>query len=367
MIFLVVVVHAGIVYENVLLESWLVIDPVKNDSIGLIRMYLDLIIMFTLFFISGYFMPMSSKGKSFWPFFVAKFKRLMIPWFIAVFTLIPAYKWIFLYSRDLPQEVWYSYFHFFERTGGNPYFFADNPVQNWLWFLPVLFLFQIIYWLMLRAGVFSMSISLRTGVILTIVIGVVYGMVISQVELMGWHHSFFLHFQRERFLIYFMVFLLGTLCYRDQIFDSGKWSMKWYIISNVVLTIGLGLYTVVALNLFFNMIDPARDYYFLSPTLDRTAYYTFMMLSMFSFLHVLLYSFRRYFNKSGRTMTILNQNSYYVYIIHMIVLGFFAYFFIDLQIPVMMKFLILAILTFTVSNVIVYAIRTVYHVVKNKK
>jgi hypothetical protein len=40
-----------------------------------------------------------------------KFKRLMIPWVIAVLSLIPLYKVIFLYSRGLPQEHWATYFH----------------------------------------------------------------------------------------------------------------------------------------------------------------------------------------------------------------------------------------------------------------
>ena len=59
LIFLVVVLHSGIVYESILENIWIVSDPDKNNSIGLIRMYLDLFVMFTMFFISGYFIPIS--------------------------------------------------------------------------------------------------------------------------------------------------------------------------------------------------------------------------------------------------------------------------------------------------------------------
>ena len=113
-IFLVVVVHAGIVYEPILENIWIVSDPAKNGSIGLVRMYLDLFVMYTIFFVSGYFVPVSAEKKSPVEFLMSKVKRILIPWFLAVFTLIPAYKIIFLYSRGMPQEEWYSYFHIFQ-------------------------------------------------------------------------------------------------------------------------------------------------------------------------------------------------------------------------------------------------------------
>jgi len=186
LILLVVLLHAGIVYESILEDTWIVSDPSKNSSIGLIRMYLDLFVMFIIFFISGYFIPSSLKNKTSWEFIKSKFKRIMLPWIMAVFTLIPAYKVIFLYSRGLPQEEWYSYFHIFERVGGNPYLFSDNPVQNWLWFLPVLFLFQVVYLGLSKTKALSMKLSLKTGVILTFVVSLAYSLVISLNDLSGW-------------------------------------------------------------------------------------------------------------------------------------------------------------------------------------
>ena len=128
----------------------------------------------------------------------------------------------------------------------------------------------------------TFNISLKTGAILLFTIGLAYSMIISEAGLKGWFHSSLLHFQRERLLIYFMAFLLGALCYKLGVFDSNEKNMKYYIISNVVLTIALGVFTVVALNLFFNMIDPNRDYYFVSDFVDRLAYYTMALLSMLS-------------------------------------------------------------------------------------
>ena len=54
-------------------------------------------------------------------------------------------------------------------------------------------------------------------------------------------------------------------------------------------------------------------------------------------------------------MTHLNRNSYYVYIIHMIVLGIVALGLINISLPAGIKYVLLAILTFIISNAIVYA------------
>ena len=353
-IFLVVLVHAGIVYEQILENIWIVSDPAKNSAIGLVRMYLDLFVMYTIFFISGYFIPFSVKKKSTVDFLKSKFKRILWPWLLAVLTLIPAYKIIFLYSRGLPQEAWYSYFHIFQRTGSDLGFFSNNPSQSWLWFLPVLFLFQVLYLALSKINLSSLKISLKTGVVLTFLLGVIYSMVISNAGLTGWHHSGFLEFQRERLLPYFLVFLLGALCQKENVFESKK-NTRLYILSNVVLTLSLGVFTAVALNLFFNLIEPGRNYFFISDPIDRTVYYITALLSVLSFLYVMIHVFRFNFNKTNRLMFHLNKNSYSVYIIHVVVLGIIAVMMINLPVPAIVKYLALTVLTFVASNFLVYA------------
>jgi len=354
MIFLVVVLHSGLVYELVLQKTWIVVDQNIVDSIGLLRMYLDLFVMFIMFFISGYFVPLSLQRNSSRRFILTKFRRIMIPWLIAVLTLIPAYKAIFLYSRGLPQEAWYSYFHFYSRDGADLLFFADNPTQNWLWFLPVLFLFQIIYMAMHKSNLLSRKLSLKAGAILTFVIGLIYSMLISEIDMVGWYHSSIFHFQRERLLIYFVSFLLGSLSCKLRVFDSDNRHIKYYILSNLVLTIALGIFTLVALNMFFNIVNPSRNYFFISDFGDRLTYYAMAILSMLSFLYVLIHVFRFNFNRISPLIGALNRGSYSVYIIHVIILGLLALIMMDLSLPGIVKFILLASSTFVLSNVIVY-------------
>ena len=361
LIFLVVLLHSGIVYEPILESIWIVSDPVKNSSLGLVRMYLDLFVMFNLFFISGYFIPLSVENKTAWDFLKSKFKRIMLPWIVAVFTLIPAYKAIFLYSRGLPQEEWFSYFHLFQRTGGNLFFFADNPTQNWLWFLPVLFLFQVLYLILAKTNLLSIKISLKTGVLLTFLIGLIYSMIISSMNLKGWFHSPLLHFQRERLPVYFMVFLLGSLCYKLKVFESSNKNKRYYILSNVVLALSLSVFTVVALNFFFNIINPERNYFFVSGTIDKFIYYSTLLLSMLSFLQILIHTFRFNFNKTSNVLGQLSKNSYYVYIIHVIVIGLIALILLNISIPAFAKYIILAISSYIFSNIIVYGYIGIFH------
>ena len=113
LIFLVILYHAGFMYQSTMESNWIVVDPVKSDSIGLVGLYIDIFVMAIMFFISGYFIPASLKGKSSLEFIRSKFRRIMVPWVVAVLTLIPIYKILFLYSRGLPQEEWFSYFHIF--------------------------------------------------------------------------------------------------------------------------------------------------------------------------------------------------------------------------------------------------------------
>lgn len=357
LILLVVILHAGMTYEQGFDAFWIVSDPTKWNPIALVRLYLDLFVMFMLFFISGYFIPHSLKHKSSWEFIQSKFKRIMIPWIIAVFTLIPAYKVLFLFSRGIPQESWYSYFHIFERTGTDLAFFANNPTQNWLWFLPVLFVFQVIYLGLAKTNVLKIEISLKTAVVLTFVLGVIYSMIISEAGLKGWTHSPLIDFQNERLLVYFMSFLLGSLCKKLNVFDGQKPNYKIYIASNVTLTISLGVFTVVALNLFYNLVDPNRNHFFISEFADRLVYYSTAILAMLSFLQIFIHAFRFNLNKTNAMLSELSKNSYAVYIIHMIVLGIVALAMMHLPIHGGIKYVLLSGFTFLLSNMIIYSWR----------
>lgn len=346
MIFLVVLCHAGGVYESsgTWASFWIVDDPSTNNLSGLLFIILDIFMMPIIFFVSGFFVPLSLKNKQGWTFLKSKFKRLIVPWIIAVLTLIPLYKIIFLYSRNLPQENWTTYFHW------------SNGIwsQNWLWFLPVLFLFDILYLLFSKVQFIFPNISLKGAVFSTFLIGFFYSFGMDIFGLRGWTKIGLLDFQNERLLIYFMAFLLGALCYKLKAFDAKPESKILFHIANSVAWIPI---TVYIFFLLYSWFKPGN--HIVSQIIDRLILWFSYQLSLLCLVYVMLETFRRYLDKPGRIWNELNRNSYYVYIIHVIVIGTIALTLLNSAMPSLLKYLILTVSTYVASNVMISLYRKV--------
>ncbi len=345
-IFLVVLCHAGGVYESsgTWASFWIVDDPSTNNLSGILFLILDIFMMPTMFFISGFFAPLSMKNKNGWAFLKSKFRRLMIPWIVAVLTLIPPYKVIFLYSRNLPQESWTTYFHW------------SNGIwsQNWLWFLPVLFLFEALYLAFSKVTITISNISLKGAVLGTFLIGFVYSVSMDMFGLRGWTKTGLLDFQNERLLMYFMVFLLGALCFRLKVFDAKPKSKMPYHIVNAIAWIPVTGY------IFFLLYPWFRSGQFIvSQIIDRLILWFSYQLSLLCLVYVMIETFRRYQDRQGKLRNELNKNSYYVYIIHVIVMGSLALIMLNTAIPSLLKHLILTVSTYVASNLVICFYRKV--------
>jgi fucose 4-O-acetylase-like acetyltransferase len=344
-IFLVVLYHVGGVYEAAGLWGWfwIVDDPATISWVGIVGIVFDIFMMSTLFFISGYLTPASLKNKSGWEFLKGKFKRLMIPWAIAVLTLIPLYKVIFLYSRGLPQEHWTTYFH------------ITNPnSQNWLWFLPLLFLFDVIYLGLAKANVRFSNISLKAAVLSITLIGFVYSFSIG--GLLGfrsWTLTPLLDFENERLLLYFMVFLLGVLSFQKQIFAEKPQGKTFYIVISSIAWIPVTLHIFARLYPFFfpDGFEVTTQY--------RLIWWISFYLALLCLQYVMIVSFWWYFDKTGSLWQELSRNSYGVYIIHVIVIGVFGTLLLSMSLPAVVKYLLLIVLAYTFSNLIVSGYRTI--------
>ena len=347
MIFLVVLCHAGGVYESsgTWASFWIVDDPSTNDLSGILFLVMDIFVMPTLFLISGFCAALSVNNKAGWGFLKSKFKRLMIPWIIAVLTLIPLYKIIFLHSRDLPSESWTTYFHW------------SNGIwsQNWLWFLPVLFLFDILYLLISKSKISIPHISLRAAVAGTFLVGFGYCVGMDVFGLRGWTHTILLDFQNERLMIYFLFFLLGALCFRRKVFDARPQGMLLYLIVNAIVWVPITVYMFFLLYPWFR---PGN--FIVSAITDRSILWCSYQFSLLCLVYVTIESFRRYQDKQGKLRYELNRNAYYVYLIHVIVLGGLALMLRDTAIPSLGKYFILTVSTFVASNVIVWLCRTAW-------
>jgi fucose 4-O-acetylase-like acetyltransferase len=338
-IFLVVLYHVGGVYEAGDLWGWfwIVDDPDTITWVGIVGIVFDVFMMATLFFISGYLAPASLRNKTGWEFLKSKFIRLMIPWVIAVFTLIPIYKVIFLYSRNLPQEHWSTYFH------------ITNPnSQNWLWFLPVLFLFNVLCLLASKVNIRMPDISLKWAVFGSFLIGVVYSYTIGGIlGFRSWTLTPLIDFENERLLVYFMAFLLGSLSFQQNVFEEKPQSKTLYTVVNSIAWIPVTVHIFARLYPFFY-----PESFSITP-LYRFVWYLSFHLSLLCMAYVMIESFWRYVDKPGRLWDELNRNSYGVYIIHVIVIGVFGTLLLNVNLPALAKYPILIVLAYLVSNLLV--------------
>jgi surface polysaccharide O-acyltransferase-like enzyme len=83
-------------------------------------------------------------------------------------------------------------------------------------------------------------------------------------------------------------------------------------------------------------------------------------------VYVMVESFRRYFDKTGRIWAELNRNSYGVYIIHVIVIGVFGTLLLNLSLPALVKYPLLILLTYVASNLVVLGYRSLVQGMKSR-
>ena len=354
-IFLVVLYHVGGVYEAAGLwgSFWIVSDPSTISWVGIVGIAFDIFIMPTMFFIAGYLTPISLEHKGAGDFVKSKLKRLMLPWLLAVLTLIPLYKVIFLYSRGLPQEHWTTYFH------------ITNPnSQNWLWFLPLLFVFNLLYLLLTKLNVRFDRLSLKWAVVSIFVIGVIYSMLIgSWFGFRSWTLTPLLDFENEKMLVYFLYFLLGVLAFQQKIFAELPKKKTMYTIANAIVWLPVTVHIFARIWPFFYP-NPAE---FEITPLYRLIWWISFHLGALGMVYLMVESFWRYVNRSGKLWRTLSKNSYGVYITHVIMIGIFGTLLLNTSMPASAKYPLLIISTYVGSNLLVSAYYAVKRVVAPKR
>jgi fucose 4-O-acetylase-like acetyltransferase len=337
-IFLVVLYHVGGVYESAGLWGWfwIVDDPATITWVGIVGIMFDLFMMPTMFFIAGYLTPPSLDKKSGWGFVKGKFNRLMIPWVIAVLTLLPMYKFIFLYSRGLPQENWMSYL----------YFNTPNS-QNWLWFLPLLFVFNLIYLAVAKSGIKFPKISLGWMAGISFVLSLGFSYAIGSIAgFRSWTLTPILDFENERLLAHFLFFIAGTMCYRRNVFAELPKSKTLYIVASSVAWLPVTGHIFVRLWPFFVPEFSVTPLY-------QLLWFVSFHLSSLVMVYVMVESFRLYVTRTGKLWEVLNRNSYGVYIIHVVMIGIFGTMLLNTGLPAVVKWLLLIASTYVGSNLLV--------------
>ena len=339
LVFLVIVLHAALVYESGGFAStwWVVTDRATSDAASVAVFLIDVFVMPAIFFIAGFFTPKSLAKNGGVSFAVNKAKRLMIPWAVAVLTLMPMYKFIFLYSRSMPQDRWTNYFYWNNGIFG----------QAWLWFLPVLFIVGILY---IPLSKIRIQMHPALAIAAAVSVCIANSLIMETFGLTGWTKNAFVNFQNERIVTYIVYFLLGAYAFNTGLLERIFKHRKIFLISAPFAPLLLGAYIFLFL---FRIFHPAS--LIISPEADGLLLHILFHGGLAGILYFLIGIFK--FFPLPKTAEKLNPNTYGVYIIHNVILGIFALMMLHLNIRGTLKFMLLSLATFTVSHAMVWAYR----------
>ena len=144
MIMLVLIYHSVGAYATVA-PHWLIHDNTFFAA-DIIRKLFDVFMMPLLFFLAGYFAPVSLEKKGIWGFLKDKVRRLLAPWGLAVLIFLP----LLLYDQPINSvrpfwKYWLWYLNSFEIRLR----FAQTPegptTQAIYWFISLLFVFFLLF------------------------------------------------------------------------------------------------------------------------------------------------------------------------------------------------------------------------------
>jgi len=158
-----------------------------------------------------------------------------------------------------------------------------------------------------------------------------------------------LDFQNERLVPYLLVFLLGSLCARQGLLHSERRSMKLYIAVSATAWIPVTLYLVMLLNFFLRPETPI-----ISGRIDGLLLWFGLSLSMLALLYCTVTTFKYFVHRQRRLGASLSTLAYNVYIVHVVILGLIAWALLDTDLPVLLKYPILALATYSGSNIVVF-------------
>ena len=172
----------------------------------------------------------------------------------------------------------------------------------------------------------------------------------------SWTLTPLLDFENEKILTYFMYFLVGVLAFRQNIFSELPKKKTLYTIANAVVWLPVTVHIFARIWPFFYP-NPAE---FEITPLFRLIWWISFHSGAIGMVYLMVESFWRYVDRSGKLWGTLSHNSYGVYIIHVIMIGIFGTLLLNANLTALVKYPLLIISTYVGSNLLVSA----YYVVK---
>lgn len=365
----VVFYHAVAAYSTVT-PHWSVHDG-SSAIADMIRELFDVYMMPAFFFLAGYFTLPSLYRQGVWKFLTGKFKRIGVPWVLAIFIIIPIsiyftrVKYNPNFARPSFWHYWMTYLSDFGalRIG---ILGMDRTNQMHFWFLSLLLAFFLVFVLFHvikekvggSSGEFGIREPASYGSILWALLitaaltSMASFIVILLTPYLSWLTvDLLLQFQPINLALYIASFYLGVFAYSRRWFTGNEFPqhLSLWIPVGILLTLGFFL---VGRDIFIHH----QDSHLLSPGLlfGFSAIRSSLCLAL---LVIFIAYARKFWNRPSPLNHKLSENSYNIYLVHI----FFVVFLQDVLMiwpggPPMVKaaiiFLLVLLISYGISRLI---------------
>lgn len=343
--------------ERYILSTHPMVDSHRWAGFDIIVYFNDIFFMSLMFLISGFFVVSSLKRKGSRSFINERFRRLFVPFIFGV-TIIAflAYYPSYIYSHD-DKNLLRFIADFFTKE-----YWPGGPA----WFLWVLFFFNLIFvWIYPGINRFldwlgqSVLALINKPFLLILLWFLVMWIIYVPMRLLfgseGWASLGPFDFQMSRFLLYFGYFLIGAAIGTTP-FNEGVLSDKSPLMRNWLLFIILSL-TVFSLLLYIDSpLKQLVESGIISQLSSNLIYSSVFVLSCIISCLAYLTTAKAVFRRKSRTWDGINSNSFTTYIIHYIFIIWGQYVLLNMNMPVIIKCLIVSVCSIILCYVTSYYI-----------
>lgn len=361
----VVVHHATLAYTTFanfnkdvyILSTHPMVDAQRWIGFDILVYFNDIFFMSLMFLISGFFVISALKRKGTRVFFNDRFRRLFVPFIsgVTVIALLAYYP---------------SYIHSHENTSIINYVVDFLTIEFWppgpAWFLWVLFIFNLIFiWIYPGINTFLERIGeTLPGLINRPVVLIIYWFLITWILYVpmrllfgpeGWASMGPFDFQTSRFLLYFGYFILGTIVGTIP-FDKGILSEKSSFMRHWTLFIFLAIFAFILLLWIDAPLKQLVQAGTISSISSNLIYCSVFVASCVFSCAACLTTAKAVFKQKTLFWDVITSNSFTTYLIHYIFIIWGQYLLLSFDLPVLIKFLIVALLSAIISILISYSL-----------
>ncbi|MHC4661803.1 MAG: acyltransferase family protein [Planctomycetota bacterium] len=349
----VVMVHSALAYASFstidrtqfLRATAPVVDTCQWVALDLFAPFVDTFIMPLMFFISGLFVFTGLDRKGSGGFFVARLKRLGIPFIFGLFLIIPLMYWpAYLIVDPEPEK---PYLVLFFRNGG---------MSGHFWFLWVLLAFNGIVALTNRLAPSAIAKLRRRPSGLVVFLVAIVSFVSLNMFIPNYYWTGLGPFGLEpaRICLYFAMFLLGTALGSGEEWRKPEWSKRWWLwfaVGGILLSINAMLMGTNARSESGELVIPpifrilTGGISWLPESVIRVIISITWVAGGTGVSLGFLGLFRRLVRRPYRVLESLSSNSYGIYIIHCVFSVWIQYALLSAELPAWIKFSITFICT----------------------